>query len=63
MWFKPLDPHRIVTYHTCPLARTRRLRLVAMATAIIAIIELLSAFNFDMALIQSQQATGTLHTA
>jgi len=31
--------------------------LVAMATAIIAIIELLSAFNFDMALIQSQQAT------
>ena len=31
--------------------------LVAMATTIIAIIELLSAFNFDMALIQSQQAT------
>jgi O-antigen/teichoic acid export membrane protein len=31
--------------------------LVAMATAIIAIVELLSAFNFDMALIQSQQAT------
>jgi len=31
--------------------------LVAMATAIIAIIELLSAFNFDMALIQNQQAT------
>jgi O-antigen/teichoic acid export membrane protein len=30
--------------------------LVAMATAIIAIIELLSAFNFDMALIRSQQA-------
>jgi O-antigen/teichoic acid export membrane protein len=31
--------------------------LVAMATAIIAIVELLSAFNFDMALIQSQQVT------
>ncbi len=31
--------------------------LVAMATAIIAIIELLSAFSFDMALIQNQQAT------
>jgi len=31
--------------------------LVAMATAIIAIIELLSAFNFDMALIQNQQTT------
>lgn len=31
--------------------------LVAMATAIIAIIELLSAFNFDMALIQTQQTT------
>jgi len=31
--------------------------LVAMATAIIAIIELLSAFNFDMALIQRQQET------
>jgi len=31
--------------------------LVAMATAIIAIIELLSAFNFDMALIQRQEAT------
>jgi len=31
--------------------------LVAMATAIIAIIELISAFNFDIALIQSQQAT------
>ena len=31
--------------------------LVTMATAIIAIIELLSAFNFDMALIQGQQAT------
>jgi len=31
--------------------------LVAMATAIIAIVELLSAFNFDMALIQSQEAT------
>lgn len=31
--------------------------LVAMASAIIAIIELLSAFNFDMALIQNQQTT------
>ena len=31
--------------------------LVAMATAIIAIVELLSAFNFDAALIQTQQAT------
>src|SRR5258706_4931568 len=31
--------------------------LVAMATAIIAIIELLSAFNFDLALIQAQHAT------
>jgi O-antigen/teichoic acid export membrane protein len=31
--------------------------LVMMATAIIAIIELLSAFNFDMVLIQNQQAT------
>ena len=31
--------------------------LVAMATAIIAIIELLSAFNFDIALIQNQEAT------
>src|SRR6266850_3841913 len=31
--------------------------LVAMATAIIAIIELLSAFNFDLALIQDQEAT------
>src|SRR5712691_3816184 len=31
--------------------------LVAMATATIAIIELISAFNFDMALIQSQEAT------
>src|SRR5882672_4405598 len=31
--------------------------LVAMATAIIAIIELLSSFNFDIALIQNQEAT------
>src|SRR5258708_3471666 len=31
--------------------------LVAMATATIAVIELLSAFNFDMALIQRQEAT------
>jgi O-antigen/teichoic acid export membrane protein len=31
--------------------------LVAMATAVIAVIELLSAFNFDMALIQRQETT------
>jgi len=31
--------------------------LVALATAMIAVVELLSAFNFDMALIQKQQAT------
>jgi len=45
---RPLDRDREPS-HTCPLARTRDFGLVAMATAIIAIIELLSAFNFDMA--------------
>ena len=33
--------------------------LVALATGMIAVVELLSAFNFDMALIQKQQATTT----
>src|SRR5262245_18204541 len=35
--------------------------LVAMATAIVAIAELLSAFIFDLALIQSQHATSAQH--
>lgn len=35
--------------------------LVAMATAIIAVVELLSSFNFDVALIQNQQAPRSLY--